>query len=124
MARFVLQPCKLRAGWIVPLKNTDTVTLGWDELKTRLAPSGEYKARSALRAMQPGGFVGLLKSRGDRITNFVFVNIDRSGNVGWWMKSDPTLEDRLVEVFRVEEVVWDDSMAELGYTKKGVASVR
>lgn len=114
MARFVLQPCHLREGTFAPIKGTTPVVLDWRGLLTALAPSGSYNAKMTLRALRPGTYVGTTKDRRDPkvLRNFVLANPDRSAQVDGVLKKDPEFEERLVDVYRVDEVVWDSVVQE------------
>ena len=128
MAHFSLQPCKLRGGRLVPTKD-EPVSFEWNDLCSRLAPTSTVKAKMQLRSMQVGAFIGTTHSKNpdwmlDRsqpetiLTNFIFCNMDRSGNVAWLLKQNPSFSDRLSEVFRVESVEWDSGFEELGSVTK------
>jgi hypothetical protein len=117
VARFVLQPCKLRENRLVPLKNTAPLELTWKELVERLAPSRTDKALKSLYFLQPGSFVGLLKhpnprKREKEIVNFVYVGQGRTGLLLGPMAQDPTFAERLIEVYRVEKAEKDMKMSE------------
>jgi len=114
VARFVLQPCKLREDWIVPVKDTQPITVDWRELCAQLAPSRDLRALQVLRMLQVNSFVGLTKNpRGGAPTNFVLLNVDRSGNLEKVIAKDKTFGQRLLTVFRVEDVLWDTKVVEL-----------
>jgi hypothetical protein len=111
-SRFVLQPCKLFAGHFVPLK-CDALELDWSGLCSLLAPSRERQALVNLRVLQSNAYVGLTKSPYDgSLKNFVFLNQDRSNKADWFLKRDPSFEQRLYEVYRVDESHWDASITE------------
>ena len=112
MANFVLQPCKLKDNRFVPTKE-EPITLDWGDLLTRVAPSKSYKAKLGLRSMKKGAFVGKTRNNGVE-TNFIILNADTTGKVKWLLKQDPTFVNRLIEVFRVEDVSWDDKVEEIG----------
>lgn len=117
MARFKLRPCKLREDQLVPSKEPDLV-LDWRELVRQLAPSREIRARQNLHQLQPQAFVGLLQhSKGP--VNFVLLNADRSGYLGTIMAKDATFAGRLLEVYRVEEAVWDSKVSEVPGVSSG-----
>lgn len=120
MARFILQPCKLRDEWLVPVKDEPPIVLSWKELCNKLAPSGDVKALSHLRLLQVNSFVGLTRTRNanGQLGNFILTNVDRSGHLKRVMDKDPTFSSRLVEVYRVEELSWDAKMVEF----EGVAA--
>lgn len=116
MASFKIQPCKLRAGWLVPTKDPPLV-LNWRELCARLAPSRDLRALQTLQLVQLGSYVGLVIGPNGARTNFVLTNTDRSGNLGVVLTRDPSFESRLVEVYRVEAVKWDARVTEHGLVK-------
>lgn len=114
MARFVLQPCRLREGKFAPVKGAEPVVFDWPKLVEVLAPSHELPALKTLRSMQPGAYVGTTKDKTDqrRLRNFVLLNQDRSAKLDWILKKDPTFEERLVTVYRVDEVKWESVVQE------------
>lgn len=117
MARIVLQPCKLREDEFVPTKEQPSV-FDWKQLSKKLAPSRDIKARHNLLLLQPQAFVGLLvTSKG--ASNFVLMNENRSGNIATIVARDPSFLDRLLEVYRVEEVTRDASVSEMPGFSKG-----
>lgn len=109
MAHFILQPCHLREGKFAPIKGTSPKVFTWAELVEALAPSKETRARMTLRRMQPGAYVGTAKDRNDAkmVRNFLLVNQNRSSQLEWVLKKDPTFENRLISVYRVDEVKWE-----------------
>lgn len=120
MASFVLQPCHLRDDRFVPSK-AEPITCEWDDLVNRLAPSKSSKAKLTLRQLQRGAFVGTTRHRSSNIpTNFMLVMPDRSGRVGGLLQQDPSFADRLLEVFQVQSVVWDDKLDEIPTRVKDV----
>ena len=113
MAELVLLPCKLRDDWIVPAKGGVPTTFDWDTLAAKLAPPNDPQALRNLRQLQASAFIGLIRSKRDqRPVSFFLLNPDRTGTVGWLLKKDPSFTDRLLEVYRVESVVWDGEMKE------------
>ena len=114
LAKFVLHPCHLREDRFAPIKGAVAVTMNWAELVTTLAPSQELDAKMTLRSVSPGSYVGITKDRTDskKIRNFVILNPDRSAKLDWLLKKDPSFENRLLQVFRVDEVVWESVVQE------------
>jgi len=105
VARFVLQPCKLRQDRLVPKKNASPIELTWRELCEKLAPSRDVRALKGLYWLQPGSYVGLLRHPRNQKSppvNFVFVGQGRTGVVSGLMAGDPTFVHRLLEVYRVD----------------------
>lgn len=116
MARFVLQPCKLRDAWFIPTKDVP-IELQWMDLCARLAPSQTKNAQMVLRRLERGCFIGLvLNEKVKQAVNFLYLTPDRSGNAKGLVKKDPTFERRLIEVFRVEDFVWDSTLQEIPST--------
>lgn len=105
MARFALTPCKLRADRFVP-QDGDPIDLDWRTLCERLAPSRSRTALITLRQVQQGAYVGLVRGPGGPRT-FLLANADRSGDLTGILKKDPSFADRLLEVWRVDQVKWD-----------------
>lgn len=120
MARFVLQPCKLRDERLVPVKGEPPITLNWRELCERLAPSREQKALQVLQLVQVNSYVGTTKNPHGtgKPANFVLMNPDRSGNLAKIMSKDATFAHRLLSVYRVDDVEWDARVTELGASKR------
>jgi len=112
MATFRLQPCKLRDGWFVPQK-VAPITLDWAGLRSRVAPSASVRAQTNLRQLAVQGYVGTVRQPNGQITNFVLRNADLSGDVRGLTKRDPMFSQRLVDVYRVEAVDWDDRTIEV-----------
>ena len=113
MASFILQPCRLRADRLVPTKD-EVVTFEWEDLVERLAPSKSLQAKMTLRKLQKGAFIGTTRqAESQSPTNFLLVMPDRSGRIGGLIKQDPSFPERLLEVFQVQSVDWDDSLDEI-----------
>jgi len=114
MARFLLQPCHLRGTHLAPLKGTEPVALDWKSLRAKLAPTSDSSSLASLRALRIGAFVGLAKDRYNPAVsrNFMVLNNDRSARLDWVLSKDPTFADRLLEVYRVDDVQWDSSVSE------------
>jgi hypothetical protein len=117
MSRYVLLPCRLRDGKLVPEKESEGITMSWRELVVKLAPSNRVEALKTLQHLQRGAFVGLLDQGDSRPpSNFCFVAQDRSGNVGEVLRRNPSFSRRLKEVYQVIEVERDSGMMESGIT--------
>lgn len=114
MAQFTLQPCHLREGKFAPIKGATPKVFNWTELVETLAPSKDPRARMTLRRMQPGAYIGTAKDRLDAkvVRNFLLVNQDRSPQLEWVLKKDPGFEDRILSVYRVDEVKWESVVHE------------
>lgn len=118
MANFLLQPCKIRENRFVPTKD-EAVAFDWADLCTRLAPSESVKAKSSLRRAESQGFIGLTRheASGESCT-FVFCNQDRSNSIDWLIKQDPSFPGRVLEVYRVESIDWEEIQLEERGTSK------
>jgi hypothetical protein len=105
VARFVLQPCKLRENRIVPVKGAECEEFTWGELVAKLAPTATVSALRTLYYVQNGAFLGLLKHPKDasKEVNFCFVAQDRTGAVTEILRRDPSFGRRLVTVYQVLE---------------------
>ena len=103
MARFVLQPCKLREHRLVPVKGSETIELSWGELAAKLAPSRSMRALKTLYYAQPGAYLGLVRDREnpEKLTNFCFVAQDRGGDIAAILARDPSFAHRFVEAYLV-----------------------
>lgn len=116
--KFVLQPCKVREDRFVELE-VEPLVLTASELVERFAPDRDYTELMKLRSMRPGGFLGRI--RGGRTGHpvvFVFMRDDRRNSVAQFLKRDPTLMGRVLEVFRVDEANWGSRFIESESGKK------
>jgi hypothetical protein len=112
MAQFTLQPYKLRDWKFVPTKEAPLV-LDWPQYRAKLAPTGSRRALLNLRMSRAGHFVGLIRDKNSQqIHNFIMINTGNQYQTKLILKKDETIADRLIEVYRVEGVVWDDSCEE------------
>lgn len=102
MARFVLQPCRLTKDRFVPTSDS-SVEMGWKQLVERFWQSGAPAGLRNLAFLRPGSFIGLAKT-GNKVSNFILQNDDRSGDIGRILKKDPGFVKRLTDVYRVEQV--------------------
>ena len=120
MARYVLQPCKVREDQLVPQKDTEPVTFDWPQLCAKFA---SFKGQGRVALLNLGhlrvsGFLGLIRSAKEgQVTNFILLNQDRTGSIDWLMKKDPTFESRLIEVYRVEVAERDAKLLERDTTE-------
>jgi hypothetical protein len=106
VARFVLQPCKLRADRLVPVKGSDTIELTWRELAAKLAPSRDVQALKTLYHAQQGAYLGLVRDprNPQKLVNFCFMAQDRGNSISPIMTRDPSFGRRLVEAYQVIEL--------------------
>ena len=122
MARFTLQSCTMLHGKFVS-DESESEEMGMTGLKQRLIPNcpvdanhmdmDQRKTLYTIRALKPGAYVGLSKSKeSGRPISFYFLNDSRSNNVKWVLDQDPTFPDRLLEVYRVDAVDWGSQFSE------------
>jgi len=103
MAKFLLQPCKLRVDRLVPQKGTEPIELTWRELAEKLAPSRDVQALRTLYRAQAGSFLGLVRDRNNpkKLVNFCFLAQDRRGSLAGILMRDASFAARLVEAYQV-----------------------
>lgn len=112
MSNVTLTPCKLRETRIVP-QNEAAVRLTWKEMIRKFG-SANVQEKAALRTLQPNYFVGLIRKKNGTVGQFLLCSADRSGEVEWLLKQVPDFPTRLIEVYRVEEVTFEGTVAEPG----------
>lgn len=110
MAHFVVQPCHLRGAVFAPNKGEPALKWTWRDLVEQVAPAGQLSTLTNLRTLKPGAFVGLARVTltAEETRTFLLLNTDRSARLDWILKRNPDFADRLVSVYRVDEVKWDD----------------
>ena len=113
MASFQLTPCKIREGWLVPLKDAAPLTLAWPALCALLAPSGSVLAKANLRkGAAPSAFAILVTQPSGGVSNILLRNTDLSGDIRGLLKRDQGFERRVVGAFRFDQVSWDAGVVE------------
>jgi hypothetical protein len=123
LARFVLQPAKVRDDWIVVDRTAEPIELDWPKLRQLLAPHGTVEGVATLRRMKPRAFIGLKRAspafqqQGIKVTNFMFMDSFGQGNLRWLIKQQPTFPDQIESVYRIEVVQWDERLVDLGVSK-------
>jgi len=118
MAKFVLQPCKIRGDRVVPTKDPP-VELDGRQLIAKLAPNRLPHNLLRLRQARLGSFIGRCKgSRSGREVLFTVWNPDRSNKIGWLLKQDAAFPDRLIEIYRLVEADWGSRFVEADSGKK------
>lgn len=111
MPRFVLQPCRVREDRIVPRGEPVEWTLR--ELLDNITrdPADRRHLRSVV---SPGVFVGVCKkSKPPSEAHFSLVSPDRTNNIEWLLRKDPSFADRVLSVYRVVEADWGTSFEEV-----------
>lgn len=110
--KVVLQECKVREDRFVPTKEPPK-EFSWGELVEVLAPHKSVDAYKQLSKAETGAYLGLAADRRTgRLGTFFFKNPDRSGNIGWLLKKDPTVPGRIKRIFRVEEAHFERKLEE------------
>jgi len=118
MSRFVLQPCKIREDRVVPTKD-DPIILNAKKLVAKFVPSGNRIECLKLRQARIGSYVGRAKgSRTGKEVLFIIWNEDRSNKIRWILKRDEAFPDRLLEIYRLNEVDWGSRFEEKESGKK------
>lgn len=122
MARFVLQPCKLREDKFVPLSGEPpTVLSSWEELCKffeRNPKNPRDVGLRALQAMDTSGYLGVLKKPEGGTRIFHLWNRGRGNKVAWLIKKIPEFPSLLERVYFVQSVVWDARTVEMGISAK------
>lgn len=111
MDRIVLQPCRVRAGRIIPDQHEEAIKLTLVEAFKKLVPSGSPIGGLLLRRTRVGDFIGLRK-RGKIVTNFV-LNSTTGGSLSAVLRKHPTFANELLEVYKISETHWDATMEEM-----------
>lgn len=115
MAEFVLQPFRHRAGKFALDRRKEAITLTSQELFEKFGLDAANPVdRLRVQHMRPGGFVGISIGRNSqKPVCFVLSNADRSPSYAWILNKDPSFEDRIQEVFRIEKALWDAKVEEV-----------
>jgi hypothetical protein len=114
-ATFTLRPCRIRENRIVPQKDAQAVVYPWRELVQKFAPSGTFAACANLQRLRTDYYIGLLQKPGQKVlANFVFLDTEHSGKLRDVIRKDPTFADRVVEIYRVEQLFWSGGVQEQG----------
>ena len=115
MAEFVLQPFRHRAGKLALDRRKEAITLTSQELFEKFGlDASNPMDRLRVQHMRPGGFVGISIGRASQQpVCFVLDNVDRSPSYEWVLQKDPSFEDRIQEVFRIERALRDAKVEEV-----------
>jgi hypothetical protein len=114
VSKFVLKPARLLQTKLVTSKTDPEFELDFKQLLRRFVPLNAPQERFKLLNLRHGMFVGLSKSQkrpGGKCI-FVLSNIDRSGNIDFVLKRDPSFEIRLLEAYFVESSEYDGKLSE------------
>lgn len=113
VSKFVLKPARLLQTRLVPSKDEKAIELSFPELVTYFARADRGEGMK-LCGLRQGMYVGLTNSAkmpGRKII-FVLYNENRTGNVDFVLKNDPSFSTRLLEAYRVEEASYDGVITE------------
>lgn len=120
VARFVLQPCKIRENRVVP-SGEENVVLGLAEFVKKFTITGERQERGKMRAARVGAFIGVCTgSRTKEPTLFVIWREDRFADIKFLLRKDPTFPDRCHAIFKVIEADWGSRIEEPFSGKKDI----
>lgn len=115
MAQFVLQPFRHRQGKFAQDRRKESLKLSAEELFEKFGLS-RHDPMDQLRvqAMRVGAFVGITVGRvSKKPVCFVLDNADKSASYEWILAKDPTFDDRIQEVYRIDSAVWDAKVEEV-----------
>lgn len=114
MSRFLLQPSRLLQTRLVDDKNQEAIDLTFDQLVKKLVPNKDVNEAIKLGRLKPGSFVGLVHSARfpEKVVIFVLHNEDRTGELSYVLKRDPSFETRLIQAWRVAECSYDRKVTE------------
>lgn len=116
--KVVLLPCKLREDRLVPVKGAEPKLYEWAEFRALLqdhlpvrehrGPDAQERLRLLSRVVSQG-YVGRVRDAKEpaRVNLFLLSNQDHSGDLGGMIQRDPDFATRVVDAYRVEEVILD-----------------
>ena len=120
VARFELQPCKIRENRVVP-NGEDNVVLDLAEFVKKFTITGQPAERGKMRAARVGAFIGVCTgSRSGQPTLFVIWREDRFGDINFLLRKDQTFPDRCHAIFKVVEADWGSRVEEPFSGKKDI----
>jgi hypothetical protein len=114
VSKFILKPARLLQTRLVTSKTGEPVELDFRQLLAKFLSYPDRMDAMKLMGLRHGAFIGLTKSArtpGKQVV-FVLYNENRTGNVDFVLKSDPSFAIRLVEAYRVEAAVYDGVITE------------
>jgi hypothetical protein len=115
MAAFELIPCKFRDHKVVPVRDEEVLEIkDFTSFLERFRVSFTHNQMEAIRIMRPDAFVGLIRGKlSGNPTFFCLANHDtRSNDFKWLLTKDPTIPNRVLEVFKVNSLEWDSGVQE------------
>jgi len=115
MAEFLLQPFRHRAGRLAPDRRQEPLVLTTEALFEKFSLNKEDKLdQIRVQHMRVGSFVGISLGRVSREpVCFVLDNPGKSHSYAWILKSDPSFDERIQEVYKIERATWDSSIEEV-----------
>lgn len=113
MAKFVLKPARILQTRLVTSKTDEAFELDFIQLLLKLKPETE-REKLLLANLRKGGFIGKTQNPRDPKAKNIFwlFNQDRTGNIDYVLKKDPSFPFRVLEAYRVEEAVYDVKISE------------
>jgi len=116
VSEFVLQPFRHRLGKLAPDRRKETLVLTVEEVieKFGLNPKQQQLDQIRLNHMRPGSYVGISIGRQSKQpVCFVLTPPGGVPSYAWILKQDPTFDDRIQEVYRIEKARWDGKIEEV-----------
>jgi len=115
MAEFVLQPFRHRAGKLAPDRRVEPLVLTEHELFEKFLLNKTDKLdQIRVQHMRVGTFVGISLGRvSGRPVCFVLSTPGGTNSYEWVLRGDPTFEDRIREVYKIERATWDGKIEEV-----------
>ena len=108
-SKFVLVPVQFAQGArIVVRDGSPKLTLTLGEMFSKFVPSGRQSVKEKIARLRSGYFVGLMREQdSNTLRMFYFFNRNRDMRFDWLLREQPTLLDRLVELYEVETALLD-----------------
>lgn len=94
-----LIPCKLREGYIVPIKEAELIKVEYMPFLKRFS-AADNRYMVLLAKVKTGSFVGKLQDGGSFIVN----DVRRQGDIRQTLKKDPLFASRIKELYRIEGI--------------------
>ncbi len=113
-SRYVLRPCRVLQGTLVPDPKQESLELDWAGLCRFFSPKGDRSQLMKVSNLRRGHFAGLSKhSKTGQTIVFVLVNRDGSGDLRWVLRKDKSFESRLIQSYYVEHAQRDSAVTEV-----------
>jgi hypothetical protein len=124
VSKFVLKPARLLQTRLVVSKNEPEIEVDFKGLqKLLLPPNSPPFEKAKVLNLHHGMFIGHSQSakRPGQKVIFTLFNIDRSGNIEFVLKKDPSFETRLLKAYFVEKAEYDAKISESSKAQAKVA---